>query len=335
MTNEINIAMITDVEYLLPTVVALRSLMDKVNNDVEYHIYLIMDEECQDEMNKYYEIAYPENVEIHYVLPNFSEDISSFSHSYVSKAALSKFCLAELLENCDKALYIDGDVLFHSDLVNLYSTDIENYYAAVVKDMPSYIWGDISKLGLSDYFNSGMMLLNLKKMRQDSIKDKLFDYKKNEIRHIFMDQDVFNMVFKDQIVFVSPIYNFISACFDCASKEDVLKFYGISQDDLCNIEIDHIAGKQKPWKDASSEKTIEWFPYVNNNRELAICLSNYQKTVIAQQQDIIKQLVQQREQHLEMISACEKRLSDAESKISSLDNIFFIRLWRKIRGHMN
>ena len=356
MTNEINIAMIADVGYLLPTVVAIRSLMEQVNNDVKYQLYLIMDKECQDEMNMYYEISYPNNVEIHYVLPDFDEDISSFSHSYVSKAALSKFCLAELLGNCDKALYIDGDVLFHSDLINLYSTDIENYYAAVVKDMPSYIWGDISELGLSDYFNSGMMLLNLKKMRQDRIKDKLFYYKKNEVRHIFMDQDAFNMVFKDQIIFVSPIYNFISACFDCASKEDVLKFYGISQDDLCNIEIDHIAGKQKPWKDASSEKTIEWFTYVNNNREVAICLSNYQKTVTAQQQDIIKQLTQQQqdiikqlvqqqdvikqlveqsERHLEMISACEKRLSEAENKISRLDNIFFIRLWRNIRGYMN
>lgn len=361
MTNEINIAMIADESYLLPTVVALRTLIEKVNADVMYHIHLIMDMDCQNELKKYYDLKCPDNVNITFVLPSFEDDISAFSHTYVSKAALSKFCLAEIFPQFDKMLYVDGDVMFHTDLTQLYDINIENYYAAVVKDMPSYIWGNIGELGLADYFNSGMMLLNLKKMREDLVKDKLFDYKKNEIRSLYMDQDAFNVVFANQVKFISPIYNFISACFECGTKEDVLDFYHISDDDLEHIEIEHMAGTIKPWKDASSDKMIEWFTYVNNNREVAICLSNYQKTVTAQQQDIIKQLTQQQQQliqqqqdiikqlvqqqdvikqlveqserHLGMISACEKRLSDAESKISSLDNIFFIRLWRKIRGY--
>ena len=347
MTNEINIAMIADESYLLPTVVALRTLIEKVNADVMYHIHLIMDMDCQNELKKYYDLKCPDNVNITFVLPSFEDDISAFSHTYVSKAALSKFCLAEIFPQFDKMLYVDGDVMFHTDLTQLYDINIENYYAAVVKDMPSYIWGNIGELGLVDYFNSGMMLLNLKKMREDLVKDKLFYYKRNEIRSLYMDQDAFNVVFANQVKFISPIYNFISACFECGTKEDVLDFYHISDDDLEHIEIEHMAGTIKPWKDASSDKLSEWFPYIENGREMALCLQNYQTAImqkqqkeiqeqqkeIQEQQKIIEELDKQIRESKDCIHNCKIRILELEQRVTSLDNIIFIRMWRKLRKY--
>lgn len=338
MTNEINIAMITDQKYLLPTAVALRTLVEKANRDVMYHIYLIMDEECQKNWDRYYQIEKDNNIDIVAITPEMKEDVSEFQHSYVSKAALAKFCLAEIFPQLDKILYVDGDVIFHSDLTDLYDTDIADCYAAVVKDMPSYIWGDIGELGLTDYFNSGMMLLNLKKMREDDVKNKLFEYKKHEIRKLFMDQDAFNMVFANQVKFISPIYNFVSACYECATKEEICAFYGIDNADLEKIEIDHMAGVKKPWKDATSDKMLDWFPYLSSDREMAMCLQSYQKTIITRQDELIKELRQEIELCNEKLKAHEDSLNEHKEKImtnemriSKLDNIVFIRLWRKIR----
>ncbi len=59
------------------------------------------------------------------------------------------------------------------------------------------------------YFNSGVMLLNLAAMRRDEITKKLFDYREHGI-NFFMDQDALNVVFRDEVKFLSWKDNFSS-----------------------------------------------------------------------------------------------------------------------------
>lgn len=82
----------------------------------------------------------------------------------------------------DKILYLDIDMMAGGDLSKLYNIDIENYeYAAVKEKYGSWIIRP-------DYINAGMLLMNLKKMKET----KLLEKAREKIKHkkmLFADQD--------------------------------------------------------------------------------------------------------------------------------------------------
>lgn len=82
----------------------------------------------------------------------------------------------------DKILYLDIDMMVGGDISKLYNIDIENYeYAAVKEKYGSWIIRP-------DYINAGMLLMNLKKMKET----KLLEKAREKIKHkkmLFADQD--------------------------------------------------------------------------------------------------------------------------------------------------
>lgn len=82
----------------------------------------------------------------------------------------------------DKILYLDIDMMAGGDISKLYNIDIENYeYASVKEKYGSWIIRP-------DYINAGMLLMNLKKMKET----KLLEKAREKIKHkkmLFADQD--------------------------------------------------------------------------------------------------------------------------------------------------
>ncbi|CEL25322.1 hypothetical protein MB9_1687 [Methanobacterium formicicum] len=95
------------------------------------------------------------------------------------------------------------------------------------------------------------MLLNLKKLRQDNISDKLIDYRKNKINH-FMDQDAFNVVFCNKVKFAPLRYNLLNFYFEVLPIETLENFYDEKLnpkiiENYKNASILHLGGPEKPW----------------------------------------------------------------------------------------
>jgi len=91
--------------------------------------------------------------------------------------------LADLVPGLpDKILYLDIDMMAGDDIVSLYNTDIEDYeYAAVKEKYGSlFIW--------PDYINAGMLLFNMKKIRQTKLLEKARYLIKTK-KMLFADQD--------------------------------------------------------------------------------------------------------------------------------------------------
>ena len=75
--------------------------------------------------------------------------------------------LADLVPNMpDKLLYLDIDMMANGDISPLYHTDIEEYEYAAVKEK----YG--SKMIRPDYINAGMLLLNMKKIKETKLLEK-------------------------------------------------------------------------------------------------------------------------------------------------------------------
>ncbi|MBP3731062.1 MAG: glycosyltransferase family 8 protein [Mailhella sp.] len=134
----------------------------------------------------------------------------------LSNATYYRFFIPQLLSDYDKALYLDGDTIILEDISLVFNTDISDYYAAAAKD--ANIIRDMSRsfaqyaehvLGLKDtslYFNAGVMLLNLKSIRNDFNANIFFEAAVTKgIKH--HDQDVLNSLFYGKILFLHPRYN--------------------------------------------------------------------------------------------------------------------------------
>ena len=91
--------------------------------------------------------------------------------------------LADLVpEMPDKLLYLDIDMMAGGDISTLYNIDIEEYEYAAVKEK----YG--SWLIRPDYINAGMLLLNMKKIKETGLLEKAREKIKTK-KMLFADQD--------------------------------------------------------------------------------------------------------------------------------------------------
>ena len=105
----------------------------------------------------------------------------------------------EDIENIEKLLYLDIDIMVGGDIAKLYDIDIEGYEYAAVKEKYG-CW-----IIRPDYINAGMLLFNMKEIR----KNKLLEKSRILIRKrklLFADQDaIFWSTTKKKII--PRIYN--------------------------------------------------------------------------------------------------------------------------------
>lgn len=91
--------------------------------------------------------------------------------------------LADLIpEVPDKILYLDIDMMAGDDISKLYNIDISEYEYAAVREK----YG--SKIIRPDYINAGMLLLNMKKIKETGLLEKARNLIKTK-KLLFADQD--------------------------------------------------------------------------------------------------------------------------------------------------
>ena len=91
--------------------------------------------------------------------------------------------IADLVDNIpDKLLYLDIDMMIAKDISTLYNIDISEYEYAAVREK----YG--SKIIRPDYVNAGMLLLNMKKIKETGLLEKARNLIKTR-KLLFADQD--------------------------------------------------------------------------------------------------------------------------------------------------
>ena len=131
-----------------------------------------------------------------------------------------RFFLPQIFTNLDKVLYLDADTMIMKDISPLFNIDINGYYLGVTHDCEivrasNFIGTKYSNYFIktlnvdpSNYFQAGVMLVNLKKMREDNITDKLLDALERIGSPKFVDQDILNTVCRDKVLFIPQNWNY-------------------------------------------------------------------------------------------------------------------------------
>ena len=126
---------------------------------------------------------------------------------------LRLFMAEALPKELDRVLYLDCDTVVAQSLKHLWNVRLGDRIAGAV--MEPTIYKEVKEsigLGPEDgYFNSGVLLVNLKKWREENIQEKLLEFWKEKGGKLFAsDQDVINGTLKGRILPLPPRYNFFT-----------------------------------------------------------------------------------------------------------------------------
>lgn len=259
-----HIALICDDNYCLPTIVCIQSLINTMGDNSQYVVHVCTFGLSKDNCSKLYNLN-RDNAEV--VINEFNslqyenrlKQISQKTH--VTPTALIKFELPNYFSQLDKLLYLDGDIIIKENIDELLETNIDNYYLAASYEF----YCRLNKIRYSFkrdyndfYFNSGVMLLNLKEMRANDVTSKLWHYKINLAKTQLMDQESLNAVCGKKTKHLSLIWNFNPVFYRQQYIEEINHVYSEGFQSLTqikyNVRIIHYVGKQdKPWiyKEAS------------------------------------------------------------------------------------
>ena len=265
---------ITDANYALPTRTAIRSLIANCGLD-QFTIYVIGVDLNETDISLFDLFADSKCKMITKSVSN-EFDYLTATHPHVSKAALMKFSLADILIEEDKVLYLDSDILVLNELKSLFDINIDNYYGAPVLDMTAMVsLREHTSIGITQYFNSGVMFLNLNKWRKDNIKEVLIKKKIAEDKVRFMDQNAFNRTLWPNMLYLSLKYNYmhqnLSGYF---TLTDIADFYGMKKEEVEKISekpsILHLTSNQKPWNTPALDTYGLWARYTEPHDLLTV-----------------------------------------------------------------
>ena len=157
-----------------------------------------------------------------------------------------------LPENVDRVLYLDPDILVINPLRALWETDLRgNMFAAAAHTGKTELANNVNRLRLGtdhDYYNSGVLLMDLAACRREISTGELFDFVRGHRRELVMpDQDLLNAMYGDRVLPVDDaVWNY-----DARNYNNYMLRSSGEQNSrwvMQNTSILHFCGKAKPWK---------------------------------------------------------------------------------------
>ena len=145
--------------------------------------------------------------------------------------------IAVLYKDIKKAIYLDADVILFDDINKLFCQDLKGFTLGAVKktlrEKTREIWYESLDLKNNhQYFNAGVLLINLEKWRNQKIQEKISDIIKTSYDKLRLaDQDILNKCFNDNYAILPLEFNIMT---NENQKTE-------------NIIIRHFNSEQKPW----------------------------------------------------------------------------------------
>lgn len=236
----------SDHGYLFLCCVSIISLMRQLPCEEQVRVHLLTDDSLSKEDERlldYLSERFGNLCFMKHIVSEEAFDRLDFNGSLWSKAACYRLMLPELLSDVDICLYLDSDTLIVGDILPVFDTDMTEYYlAGVYEDISPVRAQTVGNRipGIETYVNSGVLLMNLKLMRERDIQEKLI---RGVAEYLIVDQDLLNVVCYGSIRLLPPDYNCIPGVH--ADSPKILHF----------LMRDYL----RPWKNRRAGGSREWW----------------------------------------------------------------------------
>ena len=284
--NYIQLAINIDTKYIYPAIVYLTSLLDNKASSTFYIINVLTNGTL--EKNSIIKInsvvdKFGNNF-VKLIYHNLGNSFKGATTGYLPLATYYKIALPSLLPNVDKIIYTDSDMINLEDLTEMYNFKFgKKMYFAGTLDYIDHL-NQLREFGLSSdkYINAGLLIMNLKAMREDSIEAKLREFISNHTLK-FWDQTAINCVCRNNTQILSYKYGVFSfesfhKLVELNNQQEPKYRYSEKQlkkffDEPTNF---HYAGLEKPWfKEVHNFNKVYWWYYAKMSGFYKEILKNY------------------------------------------------------------
>ncbi len=221
----LTIVVASDNHYLILLAALIKSIEDNIRQSQKINVYIIEDavtesskKKLQRSVNGSFTTLIWQKMEE--VIPKGMElpfDRSSYPLNIYMRLFIPYFIPDEI----EYVLYLDVDMIVLGDVTGIFENDLHDKVIAAVLD-PRIItfdnsWGGVlnyEALGLpgtTRYFNTGLLLMNLKKWREQNVTEKIIQCIENNKKFAnYPDQYGLNVVLVNQWFELNPLWNHFS-----------------------------------------------------------------------------------------------------------------------------
>jgi lipopolysaccharide biosynthesis glycosyltransferase len=238
------IVLACDEAYAMPLATTLRSIVE-TNRTVkllDFHVF--SDNISESTRRKVFDSLPKGSASIRWIdvdLEPFKE-FSTIAH--ISKITYARFLIPSIFpDTVTRVLYLDADILVLDDLQSLWETNLQEAIVGAVLDgldpqLKNGVPGFENMPHVRNYFNAGVLLINLDRWRKEGITTKAIEYLALHPDSRFSDQDALNVVCDGRWKKLDPRWNFV----DFYEK---VKISDLSAQQRPGIV--HFAAWDKPW----------------------------------------------------------------------------------------
>lgn len=259
--EKINVCFGIDDNYAQHCAVTIASIL--MNSDSFFHIYILHTDLSPESRNKLVSLTKVKKFEISFVkIPSETFDRCYVpSNTHFSVATYFRLVIPSSLPNQKRVIYLDSDVIVNRDLADLWAVSLGNSYIGACNVLRyKENWKRLKFSCGRPYINAGVMVLNIKKMRDDGIEDKFFELiEKYPGKLENVDQDVINLV----IGGINGGIKLLKQNWNTEIRSDVnynKEYIKIVEDPY----IIHYVANEKPWNSESKQLYKEKYWEYNN-----------------------------------------------------------------------
>ncbi len=220
--NNIALAFSVSNEYVPYLTVTLESIIDHMQQEHNYDILILEDDLTYDSKNmlrKAYGIY--ENVSIRFIdISYYLSKYTLYTWGWYRPIMYGRLLLPTLLQNYEKVLYLDCDLILLTDVAELFQTKMnETELIAAVRDVgmintyhipgareKDYFEKDIRLKNPDGYINSGVILFHIQPFNKKYTAKQIFDHAASR-QWMWQDQDIIMTLFEGHIRYLDQAWN--------------------------------------------------------------------------------------------------------------------------------
>lgn len=218
MKSKVIVAFATDYKFRYYTGVALHTLIRHASPETQYEILILANSLTSSDgaiFAKLVEDRKNFTLRILEMREKIAElGVEKFYLGNYAIAVYYRLFLHELLPQYDKVLYLDSDILVQADVGELFQTDLGNNALGAIKDRVTnrltffaYIRNTLKMRRPGKYFNSGVLLMDLNKLRNSDFSHRVRGEINSGIPFRFPDQDILNRLLCGKVSYLNAAWN--------------------------------------------------------------------------------------------------------------------------------
>jgi len=273
--QEIPVVLAADQKYVPVLAVCLQSLIDSIESDRRYHIFIFHTDIESADQQVFLETFGRKQVQLDFV------DLGARKAGYrwkgkghVSAETYDRFFIPEILKHYSKAVYLDADLIVRRDIAQLYDLQLGDALLAAAPD-PDFIgqyYGanpdteqycqDVLKLKEpASYIQAGVLVFQIEAFKREIAMRNLFLMAESK-EYRYSDQDILNIVCEGRIKKLDMKWNVLTDSGHSrrqviqAAPAGMLEEYEQARKQPYII---HYAGSRKPWEDPREDFAREFW----------------------------------------------------------------------------